>query len=123
MGGKITPWEVGVKDAAIAVAIQGEVTATDDGSITIAGWTLPTCLGNGVRTVSMHLETDTASVNVQGCNLVHIDDYDGSNVEECGHEGMDALLAAVRREHDGEHSGAFRYCRDAICAAASEVTS
>lgn len=121
---KFVPWTVGQKDAFALVGIQGEITAMDHdaGTITIAGHTLPTVLGNGVRHISMHPPQD------EDCDRHHCDDgdcdHDDCGGDRCDHGDVAELVRVIEAEHDAQlHRGAFRFCREPLCAAAQAVNA
>jgi len=109
-------WEVGNSKAICVVGIEGEITALDPdaGTMTIAGHTVPTRLGNGVRYLSM-LPPDVPDPDP--CNRDHCDDAcaDGKVVER---ERDTELYAAVRDHHNALHRDTIgRFCSDPLCKA------
>ena len=113
---KFVPWKVGAEDAVCVVGVQGSITALDreSGTITIAGHTLPTQLGNGVRLLSMTFDYDDGG----DCDEEHLSDHVCDDESE---RALDVLTEAVRRVHDENHGGAYRFCDDALCIAAQEA--
>jgi hypothetical protein len=120
---KIVEWKVGAKDAVCLVGVQGEITAIGDGTITIAGHTLPTRMGDGVRHLSMRFP----GPGEDECDRAHCADGDCDPDDYCNEPHVDGsaaerLVGIVEGEHDAQlHPGAFRFCREPLCSAAQEV--
>ena len=109
-------WEVGAKDAVYRLTITGDITAIDRdaATMTIAGHTVPTSLGNGVRTLSMVHEPQDRDE----CDRPHADE---GNPDECGHEGVDFLISTIETWHIDMHEGAIRFCSHPVCRDSQEV--
>ena len=110
---KIVPWAVGAEDAVCVVGVQGTITALDReaGTITIAGHTLPTALGNGVRLLSMTF----SGADDGDCAEEHLDDHECK--DEDTQNTLDDLVDTITGEHYMRHDGAFRFCPNVVCAA------
>jgi hypothetical protein len=120
------PLVVGL-EGRLSVLVEGTVTAVGDSTVEIAGWTLPTRLGDGVRTVSL---VDAVTGSLAECDRDHCDSSDcgcepDCIEEHCDHcyEGTDMpeILRVVERVHDDGHTGPFRHCPDPVCAVVQEV--
>ena len=101
------------------VGVQGTITALDReaGTITIAGHTLPTQLGNGVRLLSMTFK----GADDGDCSEEHLDDHECKDEE--AERAIERLVDVVQRVHDEQHNSSWRFCPDALCAAAQEAQS
>lgn len=113
------PLAVGL-EGRLAVLVEGTVTELGDSTVEIAGWTLPTRLGNGVHTVSL---SDAVAGPLAECDREHCDSRDCSCEPDCidehcgSYEGPDmtAVLRVVEEVHDERHTGSFRHCPDPVC--------
>lgn len=116
----IKPWKIG-EEATYVLGVRGVLEAREKDSVTIAGHTLPTTIGSGVIYASIDLPPET-----ERCKRDHCDDADceASHDDCCQHGDLDGLLVLIEAEHDAQmHRGAFRFCRETLCAASQGVRS
>lgn len=97
------------------VGLQGTVEAIGDGTITIAGFTLPTRLAGEtgpVRVLSTMLPTDT------GSDLASVDEHDEcvSDEEYVSMERYAQRLAdGITKLHEENHTGPITVCLHEVC--------
>lgn len=92
------------------VGVEGVITATGDGTITIGGHTLPTRMSDTVKYLSVVWPDEDGD---EGCLLEHC----GSECEDADQvaRARDRLMSLIEDQHNGEHPGAFRTCNWRIC--------
>lgn len=115
----IRPYVVGEENA-IVVGLEGVIESISEDGITIGGITMPTRLdyARGVRYVSMVWPEDNCTREHCGDDCISVDAYDP---DEDVRDDLKSLLAVIEARHNERHMGAWRFCGNTVCRAASEV--